>query len=64
MAMNDFEFHLGKDRQLKGRGWVGIVALALLLVAVVAISAAVPRAVLGGLEAAISQLSSETKKLF
>ncbi len=27
----DFEFDLGKGRRLKGRGWRGLVALALLL---------------------------------
>jgi hypothetical protein len=27
----DFEFDFGKGRQLKGRGWRGLIALALLL---------------------------------
>ncbi|MDH7797155.1 hypothetical protein QBC99_003218 [Beijerinckia sp. GAS462] len=32
----DFEFHLGKTRCLKGRGWRGLIALGLLLVGLVA----------------------------
>jgi hypothetical protein len=33
---HDFEFQLGRHRFLKGRGWRGILALSLLLIACVA----------------------------
>ena len=35
MALYDYEFDLGKGRRLQGRGWLGLVALGLLLVAFV-----------------------------
>ena len=64
MVTNDFEFNLGKGRQLKGRGLAGIVALSLFLGTVIAVSATLSPTALGAVEAAISQLSSATKKLF
>jgi hypothetical protein len=32
-APHDFEFQLGRNRALKGRGWRGLLALTLLLIA-------------------------------
>ena len=34
-APHDFEFQLGRNRALRGRGWRGLLALGLLLVACV-----------------------------
>jgi hypothetical protein len=36
MTSPDYEFHLGKNRYLRGSGWRGIVALMLFLTAAVA----------------------------
>jgi hypothetical protein len=36
-APHDFEFQLGRNSALKGRGWRGLMALGLLLIAAVAI---------------------------
>lgn len=33
---HDFEFQLGRNRALRGRGWRGLLALSLLLIACVA----------------------------
>ena len=35
---HDFEFQLGRNRALKGRGWRGLLALSLLLVTCLAIA--------------------------
>ena len=35
---HDFEFQLGRDRALRGRGWRGLLALGLFLIACVMIS--------------------------
>jgi hypothetical protein len=35
---HDFEFQLGKNRALKGRGWRGLAALALVLITCVTIT--------------------------
>lgn len=61
MAMHDFDFQLGKGRQLKGRGWSGLVALALLLAAAVTISATVSPVLFEGARSAIMQLISALK---
>jgi len=37
-APHDFEFQLGKNRALRGRGWRGLLALGLLLIACVMIT--------------------------
>jgi hypothetical protein len=47
MSEPDFDFGLGNGRYLKGRGWRGIMALALVLAAVVAISPIVTPALSG-----------------
>jgi hypothetical protein len=36
---HDFEFQLGRNQALKGRGWRGLLALSLLLIALVTITA-------------------------
>ncbi len=35
---HDFEFQLGRNRALRGRGWRGLLALGFLLIACVAIA--------------------------
>jgi hypothetical protein len=43
-APHDFEFQLGRNRALKGRGWRGLLALGLLLIAcVVTAPGTIPR---------------------
>ena len=37
-APHDFEFQLGKNRALKGRGWRGLLALGLVLITCVMIT--------------------------
>jgi hypothetical protein len=45
-APHDFEFQLGKNRALKGRGWRGLLALGLFLIACVALATGtIPRIV-------------------
>jgi hypothetical protein len=53
---HDFEFQLGRNRALRGRGWRGLLALGLLLIAcVVTATGTIPRiiapihATIGGL---------------
>jgi hypothetical protein len=45
-APPDFEFQLGRNRALRGRGWRGLLALGLLLIAcVVTATGTIPRIV-------------------
>jgi hypothetical protein len=37
-APHDFEFQLGRNRALKGRGWRGLLALGLLLITCVTLA--------------------------
>jgi hypothetical protein len=45
MAEHDFEFQLGRNRALRGRGWRGLLALGLLLIACVIAATGISRVV-------------------
>jgi hypothetical protein len=42
-APHDFEFQLGRNRALRGRGWRGLLALGLLLIACVITATGISR---------------------